>query len=160
MPKLVARLITLSLDGFSAAKGQALDAPFGKDGLRLMAWAFATQYFAKMTGKEAVPRASTTISSSIPTTTSAPPSWAATCSARARPWPNEDWKGWWGPEPTLSPPGLRAQPSQALELRDGRRHQLQFHQRWHRVASKAAFYCGKGQRRSHRRGRFHGPASI
>ena len=27
MPKLVARCITLSLDGFSAAKGQALDAP-------------------------------------------------------------------------------------------------------------------------------------
>ena len=29
MPKLVARCITISLDGFSAAKGQALDAPFG-----------------------------------------------------------------------------------------------------------------------------------
>ena len=48
MPKLVARCITISLDGFSAAKGQALDAPFGKDGLRLMEWAFATKYFAKM----------------------------------------------------------------------------------------------------------------
>jgi hypothetical protein len=34
MPKLVARCIAISLDGFSAAKGQALDAPFGKDGLR------------------------------------------------------------------------------------------------------------------------------
>ena len=52
MPKLVARCITISLDGFSAAKGQALDAPFGKDGMRLMEWAFATKYFAKMTGQE------------------------------------------------------------------------------------------------------------
>ena len=52
MPKLVARCITISLDGFSGAKGQALDAPFGKDGLRLMEWAFATKYFAKMTGQE------------------------------------------------------------------------------------------------------------
>ena len=43
MPKLVARCIALSLDGFSAAKDQALDAPFGKDGLRLMDWAFATK---------------------------------------------------------------------------------------------------------------------
>src|ERR1700759_5354475 len=41
MPKLVARCIAISLDGFSAAKGQTLDAPFGKDGLRLMGWAFA-----------------------------------------------------------------------------------------------------------------------
>ena len=39
MPKLVARCIAISLDGFSAAKGQTLDAPFGKDGLRLMEWA-------------------------------------------------------------------------------------------------------------------------
>jgi dihydrofolate reductase len=52
MPKLVARCITISLDGFSAAKGQALDAPFGKDGLRLMRWAHVTKYFATMIGKE------------------------------------------------------------------------------------------------------------
>src|SRR5258708_15336739 len=52
MPKLVARCIAISLDGFSAAKGQALDAPFGKDGLRLMQWARATQYFARMVGPE------------------------------------------------------------------------------------------------------------
>ena len=52
MPKLVARCITLSLDGFSAAKDQALDAPFGKDGLRLMRWAHVTRYFATMIGKE------------------------------------------------------------------------------------------------------------
>lgn len=52
MPKLVARCFAISLDGFSAAKGQALDAPFGKDGLRLMEWAFATKFFAQMTGQE------------------------------------------------------------------------------------------------------------
>ena len=52
MPKLVARCITLSLDGFSAAKDQALDAPFGKDGLRLMRWAHVTRHFATMIGKE------------------------------------------------------------------------------------------------------------
>jgi len=52
MPKLVARCIAISLDGFSAAKGHALDAPFGKDGLRLMERAFITKFFAEMSGRE------------------------------------------------------------------------------------------------------------
>ena len=52
MPKLVVRSFAISLDGFSAAPGQSLEAPFGKDGLRLMNWAFSTRYFAKMLGKD------------------------------------------------------------------------------------------------------------
>lgn len=52
MPKLVVRSFAISLDGFSAAPGQSMDAPFGKDGLRLMGWAFKTQYMSKMFGKE------------------------------------------------------------------------------------------------------------
>jgi dihydrofolate reductase len=51
MSKLVVRSFAISLDGFSAAPGQSQQAPFGKDGLRLMSWAFATKYFAKMTGQ-------------------------------------------------------------------------------------------------------------
>jgi dihydrofolate reductase len=51
MPKLVVRCFTLSLDGFSAAPGQSQEAPFGKDGLRLMNWVFATKYFNAMYGR-------------------------------------------------------------------------------------------------------------
>jgi len=51
MPKLVVRSFAISLDGFSAAPDQSQRAPFGKDGLRLMNWAFGTKYFAKMTGQ-------------------------------------------------------------------------------------------------------------
>lgn len=47
MPKLVVRSFAISLDGFSAAPGQSQQAPFGKDGLRLMNWAFATRYMNK-----------------------------------------------------------------------------------------------------------------
>jgi dihydrofolate reductase len=52
MQKLVVRNFAVSLDGFSAAPGQSKDAPFGKNGLRLMGWAFATKYFSKMFGRE------------------------------------------------------------------------------------------------------------
>jgi dihydrofolate reductase len=52
MPKLVVRNFAVSLDGFSAAPGQSKDAPFGKNGLRLMGWAFATKFFCKMFGRE------------------------------------------------------------------------------------------------------------
>ena len=51
MPKLVVRSFTLSLDGFSAAPGQSQEAPFGKDGLRLMNWVFATRHFNAMYGR-------------------------------------------------------------------------------------------------------------
>jgi dihydrofolate reductase len=51
MPKLVVRSFTLSLDGFSAAPGQSQAAPFGKDGLRLMNWVFATKHFNTMYGR-------------------------------------------------------------------------------------------------------------
>ena len=51
MPKLVVRSFTISLDGFSAAPGQAHAEPFGKNGLRLMSWAFATRHFTAMFGR-------------------------------------------------------------------------------------------------------------
>ena len=105
MPKLVARCITISLDGFSAAKGQALDAPFGKDGLRLMEWAFATKFFSKMIGKEGGAEGldndfldhsfdnigATTMGRNM-------------FGPQRGPWPNEDWKGWWGPNPPYHHP--------------------------------------------------------
>jgi hypothetical protein len=36
MPKLVVRSFAISLYGLSAAPGQRQEAPFGKDGLKLM----------------------------------------------------------------------------------------------------------------------------
>jgi len=51
MPKLVVRSFAISLDGYSAAPGQSHEAPFGKDGLNLMNWAFATKYFNTMFGR-------------------------------------------------------------------------------------------------------------
>lgn len=50
-PKLVVRSFAISLDGFSAAPGQSLEAPFGKDGLKLMNWAWATKFINTLFGK-------------------------------------------------------------------------------------------------------------
>ena len=105
MPKLVARCIAISLDGFSAAKGQALDAPFGKDGLRLMEWAFVTKFFAQMTGQdggaegldnEFLIHSFDNIGATIMGRNMFGP--------QRGPWPNEDWKGWWGPNPPYHHP--------------------------------------------------------
>ena len=85
--------------------------------------------------------ARTTTSSPAATRTSAPRSWAATCSARsAATWGDDDWRGWWGPEPPYHHPVfvLTHHPHDAD--RDGGRHHVPLRHRWHRV--------GAGRRRS------------
>jgi len=105
MPKLVARGITISLDGYSAAKGQTLEAPFGKNGLRLMKWALSTKFFAKMTGQEGgaegldndfMVHADDNVGATIMGRNMFGPQRGA--------WPNEEWKGWWGPNPPYHHP--------------------------------------------------------
>jgi dihydrofolate reductase len=105
MPKLVARCIAISLDGFSAAKGQSLEAPFGKDGLRLMGWAFATRFFREMFGKEGgaegidhdfAVHANDNIGATIMGRNMFGP--------QRGPWADDEWKGWWGPNPPYHHP--------------------------------------------------------
>jgi dihydrofolate reductase len=105
MPKLVARGITISLDGYSAAQGQTLEAPFGKNGLRLMKWALSTKFFAKMTGQEGgaegldndfMVHADDNVGATIMGRNMFGPQRGA--------WPNEEWKGWWGPNPPYHHP--------------------------------------------------------
>jgi dihydrofolate reductase len=100
MPKLVVRSFAVSLDGYSAAEGQTQDAPFGRGGLRIMDWAFATKTFRKMFGQtggesgiddDFAARADDNIGATIMGRNMFGP--------QRGPWPNEDWKGWWGEEP-------------------------------------------------------------
>jgi dihydrofolate reductase len=105
MPKLVVRAFTISLDGYSAAEGQTLEAPFGRGGLRLMDWAFATKTFRKMFGQVGGEEG---IDDDF--AASADANIGATIMGRNMfgpqrgPWPNEDWKGWWGEEPPYHHP--------------------------------------------------------
>ena len=106
MPKLVVRSFAISLDGYSAAPGQAADAPFGQNGLRLMNWFFPTKFFMEMTGQpgkgdegldnDMVTESNKNIGASIMGRNMFGP--------QRGPWENEDWKGWWGDEPPYHHP--------------------------------------------------------
>ena len=105
MAKLVVRTFAVSLDGYSAAEGQTLEAPFGRGGLRLMDWAFATKTFRKMFGQDGGEEG---IDNDF--AVHADDNIGATIMGRNMfgpergPWPNEDWKGWWGEEPPYHHP--------------------------------------------------------
>jgi dihydrofolate reductase len=105
MPKLVVRCFTISLDGFSAAPGQSLKEPFGKDGLRLMNWVFETKHFNSIIGRHGgvegidndfMVKADQNVGAGIMGRHMFGP-----------PPDTEDkaaWKGWWGPNPPYHHP--------------------------------------------------------
>lgn len=100
MQKLVVRCFALSLDGFSSAPGQSLENPFGKGGLVIMDWARQTRSFHKMIGQEG---GSTGIDDDF--MAKAMDNIGANILGRNMfgpvrgPWADDDWKGWWGPNP-------------------------------------------------------------
>jgi len=105
MPKLVVRGYAMSLDGYTAALGQSLENPFGAGGLTIMDWAFATRTMRKMFGSEG---GSTGIDDGF--LAKANDNIGATIMGRHMfgpvrgPWANNDWKGWWGPNPVYHTP--------------------------------------------------------
>ena len=105
MPKLVVRSFAISLDGFSAAPGQSLNEPFGKDGLRLMKWVFETKHFNSLFGRtggaegidnDFMLKADENIGAGIMGRNMfGPPAGVEDKAA---------WKGWWGPNPPYHNP--------------------------------------------------------
>ena len=106
MPKVRVACFTLSLDGYGAGPNQDLANPLGVGGTTLHAWFYPTRTFQKMLfGKDAG-------------TTGIDDDFAARGAAnlgawiRGRnmfgpirgPWPDENWKGWWGPDPPYHVP--------------------------------------------------------
>ena len=100
MPKLRVHNYTMSLDGYSAGPNQTLETPMGEHAEALHEWMFATEFGAKMFGRDS---GSTGVDNEY-------------ASAFGRdigafimgrnmfgpvrgPWPDFEWKGWWGPNP-------------------------------------------------------------
>lgn len=105
MAKLVVRCFAVSLDGYSAAPGQSLEAPFGKGGLRLMDWAFATKHFSVMFGKAGAGSEGTDNDFAA----HADDNIGATIMGRHMFGPDRglwdlNWQGWWGDEPPYHHP--------------------------------------------------------
>jgi dihydrofolate reductase len=105
MPKLVARAISMSLDGFCAGPAQDLQNPMGLGGRALHGWAFATKTFRKMFGQEGG-----SLGLDEDYAKKADEGIGATLMGRNMfgpvrgPWPDMDWKGWWGDEPPYHHP--------------------------------------------------------
>jgi dihydrofolate reductase len=105
MPKLRVHAFSISIDGFGAGPDQDLDNPLGVGGRALHEWAFATQTFQRMFGKEGgttgvddefAARGFDNIGASIMGRNMFGPVRGA--------WPDDNWKGWWGENPPFHTP--------------------------------------------------------
>src|SRR5438105_4173648 len=107
MAKLRVHGFSLSIDGYSAGPGQNADNPLGVGGKALHTWVYGTKTFRQMLGE-----------AGSEGTTGADDEFAARglvnigASILGRnmfgpirgPWPNDTWKGWWGPNPPYHTP--------------------------------------------------------
>jgi dihydrofolate reductase len=100
MSKVRVHNLTVSLDGFVAGPDQSLDHPMGIGGERLHPWVFATAFGRAMLG-----RSGGTTGADHQLLLAGESGIGATIMGRhmfgpARgPWPDDDWRGWWGDEP-------------------------------------------------------------
>ena len=122
MSKLKVTAFSVSLDGYAAGPDQSLEHPLGKRGGELHQWFFPTNVFQKMygTGKgtegtdnEFAERSFDNIGAWIMGRNMFGP-------IRGQ-WPNEDWKGWWGPNPPYHVPTfvLTHHPRKSIEMEGG-----------------------------------------
>src|SRR5580693_7232670 len=95
----------ISLDGFGAGIEQSLENPLGKHGPEIFQWFFPTKTFCAMVGKEG--------GSTGPDDEYGRRSmenFGAFILGRNMfgpvrgPWPDDSWKGWWGPNPPYHAP--------------------------------------------------------
>ena len=90
---------SISLDGFASGEPQSAEAPFGHAGQRLHTWMMRTRYW-DASGTDGVDNAFAErhgpgIGAEIMgANTSGPPGWPD----------DQDWKGWWGPNPPFHTP--------------------------------------------------------
>jgi dihydrofolate reductase len=100
MGKLRVAAFSVSLDGHAAGPEQSLDHPMGQGGMGLHPWAFGTRTFRAMFGQEG---GSTGVDDGFAARSFE--NLGAWILGRNMfgpvrgPWPNEDWKGWWGDTP-------------------------------------------------------------
>lgn len=101
MSKLVVRCFSISIDGYGAGPEQSLTDPLGKGGMALHSWVFKTKTFQNMHG------AGGGEADSIDESFAAKGfenigAWVLGRNMFGPvrgPWPDYDWKGWWGEVP-------------------------------------------------------------
>jgi dihydrofolate reductase len=105
MAKVVVQSIGMSLDGFSAGVDQSIDEPLGVLGRELMNWFFPTKTFIEQHGGEG---GETGIDDEFAAQSmTGKGAWILGRNMFGPirgPWPNDEWKGWWGDEPPYHVP--------------------------------------------------------
>jgi dihydrofolate reductase len=113
--------LSISLDGFAAGEGQALETPMGHAGHRLHGWMIATRFGAPIMGRTGgsagvddafAQQHEPGIGAEIMGAGKfGPPGWQD----------DADWKGWWGPNPPFHTPTfvLTHRPGPSIEMEGG-----------------------------------------
>ncbi|MEP7295922.1 MAG: dihydrofolate reductase family protein [Burkholderiales bacterium] len=105
MSRVIVSCIGVSIDGFSAGPDQSLEHPLGVGGPALMEWAFSTRTFQQMLGgsggatgadDDFAVRSFANMGAWILGRNMFGPIRGA--------WPDDEWKGWWGPNPPYHVP--------------------------------------------------------
>ena len=148
MSQLRVHCLSMSLDGYVAGPDQSLEEPLGVGGERLHEWMFETRTCRRDRRRARRRRGHRQRASSARgSRASAPPSWGATCSGpSAGGWSDEEWRGWWGPDPPYHHPVFVLTHHPHAADRDGGRHHVPLRDRRHRVGARA----GASRRRARR----------
>ena len=105
MAKVRVAAFSVSLDGYGAGREQSLEAPLGRGGEALHAWALPTRTFQAMFGKGG---GSTGVDEDFAAQSFAGVgAWilGRNMFGPVRgPWPDDRWQGWWGDEPPYHTP--------------------------------------------------------
>jgi len=105
MPRVRVAGFGITFDGFSAGLEQSQDDPLGKRGTEIFQWFFHTRTFCAMHGQEG---GSVDVDDDF--ARRAMEDFGAFILGRNMfgpvrgPWPDESWKGWWGPNPPYHAP--------------------------------------------------------
>jgi dihydrofolate reductase len=105
MSKLRVHCFAVSIDGYGAGPGQSLENPLGMGGTTLHPWLVATRTFKRLFGEEG---GSTGVDDDFAARGFADiGAWilGRNMFGPVRgPWPDDQWKGWWGPNPPYHTP--------------------------------------------------------
>ena len=108
MSKVVVQAFGISLDGFAAGPDQSLEHPLGTTGPEIMEWFFPTRTFKAMHGGG--DDGETGIDDGFAAESMAQKgAWilGRNMFGPVRgPWPDDEWKGWWGDEPPYHVPAF------------------------------------------------------
>ena len=120
MPRLIVHGFTLSLDGYGAGPQQSLEAPLGIGAEALHEWLVSTRHFKQAHGGDGGDVGpDNDFASRMMENVGAWILGRNMFGPVRGPWPDEEWKGWWGPNPPYHVPVFvlthHARPSLEME---------------------------------------------